>query len=411
MAVRKKDKPEVNAGAALIEALNLVAKEKGIDKELIYETIEASLVSACKKNFGQSHDTKVVIDRQTGEMSVYAQKAVKQELTDPIAEISLEDAREINPDCNIDDIVDVPVTINDFGRIAALAAKQVVSQKFKEAERSIIYNEYITKEHEVITGIVSRRDKRNYVIQLGKIEAVLLPGEQVPGEELTISSRVKVYVTEVKQTSKGPVISVSRTQPELVKRLFEQEVPEVSDGTVEIKSISREAGSRTKIAVSSKRDGVDPVGACVGPNGARVNIIVSELKGEKIDIIRYSTDQKEYIAAALSPSKAVEVITNEDDMTARVIVPDYQLSLAIGREGQNVRLAAKLTGWRIDIKSESQAAQIDFMNEDGEYDDDEYTEDGYDDDAQYNEDEYDAQYEDEDADDGEDGDEDTGDGE
>lgn len=406
MAARKQEKQNVNTGAELIEALNQIAREKGIDKELIFETIEASLVSACKKNFGTSQNIKVVMNRDNGEVNVYAQKNVTEEPEDDALEISLDEARIINPSYNLGDVVDFVVTPKNFGRIAAMAAKQVVVQKFKEAERSILYNEYITKEREVITGIVQRKEKKNYIIALGKIDAVLLPSEQIIGEELAFQSRVKVYVTEVKQTTKGPQINVSRTHPELVKRLFEQEVPEVHDGVVEIKSVSREAGSRTKMAVLSKREGVDPVGACVGPNGQRVNIIVSELRGEKIDIIKYSADPKEYIAAALSPSKVLAVVANKDDMTAKVVVPDHQLSLAIGKEGQNARLAAKLTGWRIDIKSESQAKQADFIDEseympfntgsrmeqdnyNNEYEDDDY-DDSYDEayDEEYN-DEYD----------------------
>lgn len=414
MAAKRQEKQAANTGAELIDALNQIAKEKGIDKELIFETIEASLVSACKKNFGTSQNIKVVMNRENGEVNVYAQKAVVENPTDDILEITVEEAQNINPRYNLGDVVDILVTPKNFGRIAAMAAKQVVVQKFKEAERSILYNEYITKEREVITGIVQRKEKKNYIITLGKIDAMLLPSEQIQGEEFAFQSRVKVYVTEVRQTTKGPQISVSRTHPELVKRLFEQEVPEVHDGIVEIKSVSREAGSRTKMAVFSKREGVDPVGACVGPNGQRVNIIVQELKGEKIDIIKYSADPKEYIAAALSPSKVLVVVANKDDMTAKVVVPDHQLSLAIGKEGQNARLAAKLTGWRIDIKSESQAKQADFIDEkeylkysedtvsdksgygdldndgyDDDYDDTGYDEDNYDDyDDDYDEDDY-----------------------
>ncbi|MDR1687639.1 MAG: transcription termination factor NusA [Clostridiales bacterium] len=381
MAVRKSEKQTVNTGAELIEALNQIAKEKGIDRELVFETIEASLVSACRKNFGTSQNIKVIMNRENGEVNVYAQKTIAETVTDSFLEMTLEQAREINPAYNLGDVVDFIVTPKNFGRIAAMAAKQVVVQKFKEAERNNLFNEFITKEREVVTGIIQRKDKKNYILTLGKADALLLPSEQVPGEEFVFGTRIKVYVTEVKQTTKGPQINVSRTHPELVKRLFEQEVPEVHDGTVEIKSISREAGSRTKISVLSKREGVDPVGACVGPGGQRVNIIVAELRGEKIDIIKYNPDAHEYIAAALAPSKVVTVITNENDMTAKVVVPDHQLSLAIGKEGQNVRLAARLTGWRIDIKNETSAKNSGFLNiyededaEEEEYDNADYEE-------------------------------------
>ncbi|HHW67396.1 MAG: transcription termination/antitermination protein NusA [Epulopiscium sp.] len=349
--------------AEFIGALEQLAKEKGIDKELLIEAIETSLVSACKKNFGTSQNIKVIIDRENGDVSVYAQKAVVEEVENDALEISLEDARKIKVTYEVGDIVDIEVTPKNFGRIAAQTAKQVVVQRIREAEREIIYNQYITKEKDIITGIIQRKERKNVIINLGKTEAILPPNEQIPGEEYNFNSRIKVYVLEVKQTTKGPQINVSRTHPELVKRLFEQEVPEVYEGIVEIKSISREAGSRTKMAVYSKDPEVDPVGACVGQNGQRVNVIVNELRGEKIDIIQWSEDPKEYIAAALSPSKVLEVSVNEEDKSAKVIVPDYQLSLAIGKEGQNARLAAKLTGWRIDIKSESQAKKIGF-NED-----------------------------------------------
>ena len=259
------------------------------------------------------------------------------------------------------------VTPKNFGRISAQTAKQVVVQKFREAEREILFNQYISKEKEIVIGIVQRYEKKNVIVQLGKIDAVLAPNEQIPGEQYKFMDRIKVYVVEVKQTTKGPQIFVSRTHPELVKRLFEQEVPEVFDGTVEIKSIAREAGSRTKIAVYSKDPNVDAVGACVGQNGYRVNVIVNELCGEKIDIVNWSEDPKEFIAAALSPSKVLAVAINPDEQSARIVVPDHQLSLAIGKEGQNARLSAKLTGWRIDIKSESQAKETGFITEDGEF--------------------------------------------
>ena len=353
--------------AEFMEALREIVKEKGIDEEVIYEAIETSLVSACKKNFGTSQNVKVVMDRETGNIEVYAQKDVVEEVEDPMLQVSLEEAKTINPVYQIGDVVDFVVTPKNFGRISAQTAKQVVVQKFREAEREILFNQYISKEKEVVIGIVQRTEKKNVIVQLGKIDAILAPNEQIPGEQYRFMDRVKVYVVEVKQTTKGPQIFVSRTHPELVKRLFEQEVPEVFDGTVEIKSIAREAGSRTKIAVYSKDPNVDAVGACVGQNGYRVNVIVNELCGEKIDIVNWSEDPKEFIAAALSPSKVLAVAINPNEQSARIVVPDHQLSLAIGKEGQNARLSAKLTGWRIDIKSESQAKETGFITEDGEF--------------------------------------------
>lgn len=357
--------------AEFIGALEQLAKEKGIDKELLIEAIETSLVSACKKNFGTSQNIKVSIDRENGDVVVFAQKTVVEEVENDVLEISLEDARKIKVNYEVEDIVDIEVTPKNFGRIAAQTAKQVVVQRIREAEREIIFNQYITKEKDIITGIIQRKERKNVIINLGKTEAVLPPNEQIVGEEYNFNARIKVYVLEVKQTTKGPQIHVSRTHPELVKRLFEQEVPEVYEGIVEIKSISREAGSRTKMAVYSNDLEVDPVGACVGQNGQRVNVIVNELKGEKIDIIQWSDDPKEYIASSLSPSKVLQVVVNEEDKSAKVVVPDYQLSLAIGKEGQNARLAAKLTGWRIDIKSESQAKKVGFIEDDQDNEQDE----------------------------------------
>lgn len=364
--------------AELIGALKDLEKEKGIDKEIIFEAIENSLISACKKNFGTSQNIKVDINRETGDVKVYAQKEIVEDVYDAFLEISLEDAREINPTYEYGDIVDIEVTPKNFGRISAQTAKQVVVQKFREAEREKLYNEYITKEREIDTGIVQRVEgKKNVIISLGKIDAVLPLNEQIATEEYKFDDRIKVYILEVKQTTKGPQITVSRTHYELVKRLFELEVPEIFDGTVEIKNISREAGSRTKMAVYSKNPNVDAVGSCVGPNGSRVNVIVNELKGEKIDIINWSEDPKKFISEALNPSEVIAVEINknknenenenENENSAKVVVPDNQLSLAIGKEGQNVRLAARLTGWKIDIKSESQAKLtnfVDFSNED-----------------------------------------------
>ncbi|MBQ7084747.1 MAG: transcription termination/antitermination protein NusA [Anaerotignum sp.] len=344
-----------------LTALELVAKEKGIDKEIIFEAIEASLVSACKKHFGTSQNIKVDMNRENGEVKCFTQKTVVETVEDPQLEMSLEAARELKAGYEIGDIVDIEVTPKNFGRISAQTAKQVVVQKFREAEREILFNQYITKEREVVTAIVQRKERRNVIVQMGKIDAVLAANEQIPGEQYNFMDRVKVYVLEVKQTTKGPQIFVSRTHPELVKRLFEQEVPEVHDGTVEIKSIAREAGSRTKIAVYSKNENVDALGACVGQNGYRVNVIVNELGGEKIDVINWSEDPREFIAAALPPSKVLEVKLNEAEQSAKIVVPDHQLSLAIGKEGQNARLSAKLTGWRIDIKSETQARETNFL--------------------------------------------------
>lgn len=344
-----------------LNALELVAKEKGIDKEIIFEAIEASLVSACKKHFGTSQNIKVDMNRETGEVKCFTQKTIVETVEDSQLEMSLEMARIANPNYVVGDVVDIEVTPKNFGRISAQTAKQVVVQKFREAEREILFNQYITKEREVVTAIVQRKERRNVIVQMGKIDAVLAANEQIPGEQYNFMDRVKVYVLEVKQTTKGPQIYVSRTHPELVKRLFEQEVPEVHDGTVEIKSIAREAGSRTKIAVYSKNENVDALGACVGQNGYRVNVIVNELGGEKIDVINWSEDPREFIAAALSPSKVLEVKLNEAEQSAKIVVPDHQLSLAIGKEGQNARLSAKLTGWRIDIKSETQARETNFL--------------------------------------------------
>ncbi|MCI8805556.1 MAG: transcription termination/antitermination protein NusA [Clostridiales bacterium] len=356
--------------AELIEALNSIEKEKGIDKEIIFEAIENSLISACKKNFGTSQNIKVDINRETGDVKVYAQKEIVEDVYDAFLEISLEDAREIDPAYEYGDIVDIEVTPKNFGRISAQTAKQVVVQKFREAEREKLFNEYITKEREIDTGIVQRVEgKRNVIVSLGKLDAVLPYNEQISTDEYKFDDRLKVYILEVKQTTKGPQVTVSRTHYELVKRLFELEVPEIFDGTVEIKNISREAGSRTKMAVYSQNPNVDAVGACVGPNGSRVNVIVNELNGEKIDIINWSEDIKQFISEALNPSEviAVEINKTESEQSARVVVPDNQLSLAIGKEGQNVRLAARLTGWKIDIKSESQAKLtnfVDFSNSD-----------------------------------------------
>lgn len=344
-------------------ALDMVVKEKGIDKEIIFEAIEASLISACKKNFGNGQNVKVIVNRENGDVACYAQKVVVERVEDELNEIELIKARIINPNYELGNVVDLEVTPKDFGRISAQTAKQVVVQKFREAERENLYNEYITKEKEVVNVIVQRRDRKNIIVKMGKLDAILTPNEQILADDYSFSARIKVYVVEVKQTTKGPQIYVSRTHPELVKRLFEREVPEVLEGIVEIKSIAREAGNRTKMAVYSKDPNVDALGACVGQNGSRVNIIVDELRGEKIDVINWSEDPKEFISAALSPSKVLGVALNMEEQSAKIVVPDHQLSLAIGKEGQNARLSAKLTGWKIDIKSQTQADEIDFLAE------------------------------------------------
>ncbi|SHI70380.1 NusA antitermination factor [Clostridium amylolyticum] len=344
-----------------IGALKEIVKEKGISEELLFTTIEDALVAAYKKNYANTGSTaqnvRVSMNRENGEIHVYAQKTVVENIQDDISEISLEKAKEISPRYEVDDIVDIEVTPRTFGRVAAQLAKQVVIQRIKEAERNIIYNEFVEKEFDIITGIIIRKDKGNVFVDLGKVEAILGPNEQMPGEEYNFNERLKLYIVEVKNTPKGAQVVVSRTHPGLVKRLFELEVPEIFEGIVEIKSISREAGSRTKIAVQSNDESIDAMGACVGPKGVRVQNIVSELKNEKIDIIKWSKLPEEYIANALSPAKVLDVTIDEESKSARVIVDDTQLSLAIGKEGQNVRLAAKLTGWKIDIKSKAQVEE------------------------------------------------------
>lgn len=339
-----------------IQAIEQLGKEKGISKEILIEAIVDALISAYRKNFGTSQNVKVDMNGETGEIHVYAQKEVVEAVEDSLLQISLEDAKHMNPIYEVSDVIDIEVTPKDFGRIAAQTAKQVVVQKLREFEREMVFSEFADKQNDIITGIIQRIDRGNVIIDLGKAEAILPASETVKGEKYESHSRIKVYVVEVKKTTKGPQITVSRTHPGLVRRLFELEVPEIFDGTVEIMSVSREAGSRTKFAVRSVVENVDPIGACVGQKGARVNSIVDELNGEKIDIISWSKDPKEYISSSLSPAKVTSIVTDEAQKSAKVVVPDYQLSLAIGKEGQNARLAAKLTGWKIDIKSESQAS-------------------------------------------------------
>lgn len=336
----------------LIEALDELEKEKEISKDIILEAIENSLLAACKNHFGKSDNIKVNINRETGEVTVFAEKDIVEDVNDPAMEISLSDAKKIFEDKEIGDKVDIVVTPKDFGRIAAQKAKQVVVQKIREEERKVIYNQYYEKEKDIITGVVQRVIGNNISVNIGKIDTILTESEQVKTEHLRPSDRIKLYVVEVKDTTKGPRITVSRTHPELVKRLFEYEVTEIADGTVEIMGIAREAGSRTKMAVYSSNPDVDPVGACVGVNGSRVNAIVEELRGEKIDIINWSDEPKVLIENALSPAKVLSVEVDVEEKKASVSVPDFQLSLAIGKEGQNARLAARLTGYKIDIKSE-----------------------------------------------------------
>lgn len=338
-----------------IEALHELEKERGISADILFEAIEAALISAYKKNFASLQNVRVHIDRMTGEFKVFARKNVVDEVEDSRTQVSMEEARKIDPNYTIDDVVEYEVTPREFGRIAAQTAKQVVVQRIREAERGMIYDEYINREGDIVTGIVQRYDQKNVIVDLGKVEAILTAQEQIPGETYQPFERIKTFVVEVKKTTKGPQVMLSRTHPGLIKRLFELEVPEIHDGLVEIKGVSREAGARSKIAVYSRDPNVDPVGACVGPKGSRVQTIVTELKGEKIDIVNYSTDPEEFVANALSPAKVVGVYPKPNEKVALVVVPDYQLSLAIGKEGQNARLAAKLTNWKIDIKSESQA--------------------------------------------------------
>lgn len=379
----------------LLEALNILEKEKDISKETLLEAIENSLLNACKNHFGKADNVKVIMDRETCDYQLFAEKEVVEEVEDTLEQISLEDARNIDGKYDIGDIVQIPIESKSFGRIATQNAKNLILQKIREEERKVVYDQYFEKEKDIVTGIVQRYVGKNVSINLGKADAMLTENEQVKGEVFKPTERIKLYVVEVKNTTKGPKILVSRTHPELVKRLFESEVTEVKDGIVEIKSIAREAGSRSKIAVWSNDPDVDPVGACVGMNGARVNAIVQELRGEKIDIINWSDNPAILIENSLSPAKVISVMADPDEKAASVIVPDYQLSLAIGKEGQNARLAARLTGFKIDIKSESQAIESGELPEnymelmEGVYEQ-EYEEEDYDDNYEEN---YDDNYE------------------
>lgn len=349
----------------LLEAMEVLEKEKNISKDTLIEAIENSLLTACKNHFGKADNVKVTVNPNTCDFAVYAEKAVVENVEDDCLELSLADAKMLNPKYEIGDTVQIPLDSKKFGRIATQNAKNVILQKIREEERKALYNEYYMKEKDVMTGVVQRYLGKNVSINLGRVDAILNESEQVKGETFRPTERVKVYVIEVKDTPKGPRVSVSRTHPDLVKRLFESEVAEVRDGTVEIKAIAREAGSRTKIAVKSNDANVDPVGACVGLNGSRVNSIVSELKGEKIDIINWDDNPAYLIENALSPAKVICVVADEEEREAQVIVPDYQLSLAIGKEGQNARLSARLTGFKIDIKSETQAREMGLFEQMG----------------------------------------------
>jgi N utilization substance protein A len=334
-------------------ALEAIEKERGIKKETLYEAIEAALISAYKRNFNSAYNVRVNIEKETGEIKVFSCMDVVEKVVNPQQEIHLDKARQSNPLCKSGDILEVEVTPKNFGRIAAQTAKQVVIQRIREAEREMIYEEFVDREEDIVTGVIHRFEYKNAIINLGKAEAILAPAEQIPRENYKQGDRIKAFILEVKKTNKGPQIYISRTHPGLIRRLFELEVPELYNGIVEVKGVVREPGNRSKIAVYSRKKEVDPVGACVGPRGSRVQAIVNELKGEKIDIIEWNEEPEIFIASTLSPAKTIKVETHPENKSALVVVPDYQLSLAIGKEGQNVRLAAKLSGWKIDIISES----------------------------------------------------------
>ena len=343
--------------ADFISAIQELGKEKGIEPELLYQAVEDALVAAYKKNSNTNQNVRVDMNKETGEIHVYAQRTVVEGVPVDETEMTVQEAQAIDPRYLAGDIVETEVTPKNFGRIAAQNAKQVVVQRIREAERGQVYERFQSRNQDIVTGIIERQENKNVYIDLGKVEAVLTPNEQIPGEIYQYHDRMKTFIVEVKRSAKGPQIVVSRTHPGLLKRLFELEVPEIHDGIVEIKSVAREPGMRSKISVYTADENVDPVGACVGHKGMRVQTIVNELLGEKIDIVKYSEDPAQYVANALSPAKVVSTNVNEAEKICRVVVPDYQLSLAIGKEGQNARLAAKLTGWKIDIKSESQAKE------------------------------------------------------
>lgn len=353
----KKAKAAEDKDRGFMAAFRELGMEKGINPEILFDAIEAALVAAYKRNFNAAQNVRVTLDRTSGQYHVYAIKTVVEEAEDTIQEISLAMAHQISPEYQLGDTLEVEVTPANFGRIAAQTAKQVVVQRIREAERGIIYEEFSSREGDIVTGIVQRVENRNVYVDLGKTEAIMPQTEQIANEEYVVNERIKALIIEVKNSTKGPQVLLSRTHPDLLKRLFELEVPEIHDGIVEIKSVAREAGMRSKIAVYAKDESVDPIGSCVGHRGFRVQAIVDELRNEKIDIVKWSEDPAVYIANALSPAKVVSVDVAENEKMSRVVVPDYQLSLAIGKEGQNARLAAKLTGWKIDIKSETQAEE------------------------------------------------------
>lgn len=353
----RKNTKEKDSGKEFLQTLKELAYEKGIDEELLFETIEAALISAYRRNFGAAQNVRISLSRETGAFHVFAIKTVVDEVESDVTEIGLAQARAINPDYVVGDVVEIEMTPANFGRIAAQTAKQVVMQRLREAERGIVYEEYMNRSSEIVTGIVQRVEGHNVFVDIGRAEAVLMATEQLPNETYNYGGTVRAYIIEVKRTSRGPQIMLSRTHPGLLKKLFELQVPEIQEGVVEIRSIAREAGSRSKVAVWSSEERVDPIGACVGPHYMRVQAVVDELAGEKIDIVKWSDDPATYIANSLNPAKVISVAVNEAEKISRVVVPDYQLSLAIGKEGQNARLAAKLTGWKIDIKSETQARE------------------------------------------------------
>jgi len=337
-----------------INAIGDLEKERGISAEILFDAIEAALITAFKKNFESNANVRVSMDRENGDIHVYAQRTVVEEVEDDTLEISLKDAKEISKKYEVGDIVENEVTPKNFGRIAAQTAKQVVIQRIREAERDATFNQYLGKEGDIVNGLITTLDKRGLVVNIGKTEALILTQELIPGETFKVGQRVKAYITKVEKNLKGPQVFISRTHPGLVKRLFELEVPEIYEGIIEIVSVAREAGSRTKMAVMTKMENIDPVGSCVGAKGTRVQNIINEIHGEKIDIIEWSPNMAQYIASALNPAEVLAVDVNEEEKTAKVVVPDNQLSLAIGKEGQNARLAARLTGFKIDIKSETQ---------------------------------------------------------
>ena len=353
----RKNTKEKDGGKEFLQTLKELAYEKGIDEELLFETIEAALISAYRRNFGAAQNVRISLSRETGAFHVFAIKTVVDEVESDVTEIGLAQARAINPDYVVGDVVEIEMTPANFGRIAAQTAKQVVMQRLREAERGIVYEEYMNRSSEIVTGIVQRVEGHNVFVDIGRAEAVLMATEQLPNETYNYGGTVRAYIIEVKRTSRGPQIMLSRTHPGLLKKLFELQVPEIQEGVVEIRSIAREAGSRSKVAVWSSEERVDPIGACVGPHYMRVQAVVDELAGEKIDIVKWSDDPATYIANSPNPAKVISVAVNEAEKISRVVVPDYQLSLAIGKEGQNARLAAKLTGWKIDIKSETQARE------------------------------------------------------